>query len=64
MRGEYLLMEFEEDILKLKGLVGLIELGTESTGKLLFQQEVFNYISTELIFIINDLETIVNKQTD
>ena len=64
MRGEYLLMKFEENILKLKGLVGLIELGTESTGKLLFQQEVFNYISTELIFIISELETIVNKKTD
>ena len=53
-------IELETQILKLKGLAGLLEAGTECEDKLTNQKEVFAFLSVELLEIAESLENIEN----
>lgn len=51
-------IEIETQIMKLKGLAGLLEACTECDGKLLNQSEVFAFLAGELEEIAEKLENL------
>lgn len=53
-------IELETQVMKLKGLAGLLEAGTECKGKLLNQSEVFAFLAGELMEIAEKIENLEN----
>lgn len=53
-------IELETQVIRLKGLAGLLEAGTECNGKLLNQSDVFAFLAGELMEIAEKIENIGN----
>lgn len=51
-------IELETQVMKLKGLAGLLEAGTECNGKLLNKSEVFAFLAGELEEIAEKIENL------
>ena len=46
----------EEIVIRLKGLAGLLDAGTNNKGNLLNQQEIFSFLSSELLDVAEEIE--------
>ena len=55
-------IELEIQVMRLKGLAGLLEAGTECNGKILNQSEVFAFLAGELMEIAEKLEDVMFKE--
>lgn len=51
-------IELETQVIRLKGLAGLLEAGTECKGKILNQSDVFAFLAGELEEIADKLENL------
>ena len=47
----------EELVIKLRGLAGLLDAGTNNRGNLLNQQEIFSFLSSELLDLAEEMES-------